>query len=67
MIKPIGRYYPFCILSQLNSCLAALRMDPKLFIEIMGSYRRYFPVSIYLDDISASVTEAKPIVGISTF
>jgi hypothetical protein len=40
LIKPIGivaQWYTLLLLK----CSPALKIDPKLFIEIMGSYRRY--------------------------
>ena len=40
LIKPIGQSLLTSMSDAIEQCHLALSIDPKLFIEIMGSYRR---------------------------
>ena len=40
LIKPIGDVVIHSFITLPLICIPALKLDPKLFVEIMGSYRR---------------------------
>lgn len=41
LIKPIGGFFPIRVVNLFKEFIQiALALDPKLFIEIMGSFRR---------------------------